>query len=580
VSLQGSPPIIRAGGVPLDPKRILSGLTITVGRSDPSVQPEANTMTLEYRGVPDLSAGFSIGGEIGMSVEAPIGWWGEPNTGYLWGGDLWLDDWSNPATAPGPPVNAPNVLGDDAASTPGRWRTPGYGYAFPAYTALVAEPGGGVRITWNETPAQAAGGYGMAMVDSPTALVAGHIYLLEIVVERLALGDSVLRATQAYHRSGAWCPDTIGTHTLHLDFMYEDGSPASFGVEASAVGNGLKGEAVVRSIRLLDLTEHPAGDQPVSRFVGTVTDLRAVEGPGGEIVTAVTAVGRKAGLGEVFVGSTPWPVQTEGERVAAILAAFPYGSPTFVPEVTNPAKIRARDVDRQNALDLLHEVAASTGSLVWEDTHGEVHYTDAAARAQGTGPHLHLTKWEILAEAAWSQTTGKRVERVEVFYGPEPVSGSVRPSIVGGSGKATTTIQSVLEDRASAEALLALVLARWSQRAWDAPQIMVRADLLPPATWDTLMEVQPGSLISTEGIDGTPAPPQGQTGQWYVEGWVETWEWSEETGLTQVVQYAVSDLARFGASLVWSAVTPGKRWMDVDATQTWAQTLDSIRWAA
>jgi hypothetical protein len=141
----------------------------------------------------------------------------------------------------------------------------------------------------------------------------------------------------------------------------------------------------------------PATYAASRRFTGRISELKP-DRSGQVLQTTVTVIGKSVDAAHRFVGDKPWPEQTEQARVAAIAAA----AGLTVDNRAGSWRILARDVDFQPSLDLLRDLPASTGALVYERRDGTLRYDGSAIRKAGgmTLPETALTA------AGWSTPAG------------------------------------------------------------------------------------------------------------------------------------------------------------------------------
>ena len=234
----------------------------------------------------------------------------------------------------------------------------------------------------------------------------------------------------------------------------------------------------------------PGGQPDWRLFAGRITDVAAMQSTDPDRWELnVTAAGPMAELARTTIGDAPWPVETDSARIHRILGLAGYDQSGVDPAAHGP-RVMARDVDRQPALRLLHEVAQTGGGLLWEDHHGDViRYQPRIARGGGTGTWDGIGGTWDEAEQSWSQAgpprpphiidgcavrsapwrwesrVGQLVTCCEVKYGDGRVaeSGSLDPPVYG------LSLTTALVNSADAQALADAAVHLRSTPRWHAP---------------------------------------------------------------------------------------------------------------
>ena len=255
-------------------------------------------------------------------------------------------------------------------------------------------------------------------------------------------------------------------------------------------------------------------------------------------------------LADLIVGDEPWPIDTDLERVERIRHLTRNDFP-FINEGSPALRLRkSRDVDRRNALELLHLFAGSVGSIVWEYPDGSVHYQRYDTRdVPVPGANAYMPPQTIIADAQWAQSTDQLIDRVRVEYGDDPPDGD-RPSYVAGDGFHETRLSGEAADIGTATVIGTVVLDRWGRTdVWDAPTINTSTDVLDEETYEALLALLPSDPLETGNLTPAPSPGAGGGGLWFVEGWQETWD-RAGTGapLAHDFTISVSDVRRFAVN--------------------------------
>ena len=344
------------------------------------------------------------------------------------------------------------------------------------------------------------------------------------------------------------------------------------------------------------------GTHTVPRFAGRVTDISQGWDDAGpqtpdRAVMQVIATSAMADLGRRVVGDTPWPVQLDGARVAAILAA---AGITLNPATSDPGTVQilASDVDAQPALDLAQAVASDAGGLLWETTAGEIRYADAVHRRNVT-VDLQLDACDILVTPTWRRTTEALINAVSIGYGVAPDGGEVpryvaeRADSIGKWGEYGLPTTTLLANLADAEALGLMLLTQNSQPVWVMSALPVDIKSLSDADTLTLLGLDVHALISLTGLPAAGGSPT--SAALWLEGWQETLAWDSHS-----LALTVSGYCRTAPPPRWNDVKPETtwnaapgtwddaacmgppvnlgRWDDQPASLRWDQVAPSVTW--
>jgi hypothetical protein len=292
---------------------------------------------------------------------------------------------------------------------------------------------------------------------------------------------------------------------------------------------------------------HPQGSAGSNRFSGRIANIEVTPYPDLGLITArITCVGRLTDLADRIIGDNPWPIETDYQRVWRI-GALLGNDPPFVNEGSPDLRLRARDVDRRKALELLHLFAGTVGSIVWEHPDGSVHYQAWDYRdIPLSDTNISLPASAIITDATWAMNTEQLIDRVRVEFGPD--TDGVRADYATGVGSYETLLSGEAADHTTAAVVGDTVVARWGRTdLWDAPVINTRSDLLDVATYDALRGLLPSDTVTTTGLTLGPSPGSGdRRGLWFVEGWTETYDRAGDGApLVHEMQLSVSDVQRF-----------------------------------
>lgn len=314
-----------------------------------------------------------------------------------------------------------------------------------------------------------------------------------------------------------------------------------------------------------------------ARFVGTVTDaqLVAAPDPADPAWLTLTAVAPAAALRR-HIGDTPWPAESDGARAARVLAAA--GAVDVDRVDAGTVTVRARDVDRRPALELLTQLGADSGGLLQLDRDGFASWHDALHRRNApTGVQLRAA--DVLRDATWSLSLDGVANDVTVVYGDpvveadgsegdRPRTSYADPVSVARHGRLDVELETELVQAADAERTARHTAGRRGRPRWRIAGLAV--DLvrtLAPRVAGQLLQAEPGELVRVVDL---PAGPYRSAHLW-AEGWTET--------ITRREWRLALDVADYGLAAApprWLDVDPATSWADVPADVTW---LSAVGWS-
>ncbi len=370
------------------------------------------------------------------------------------------------------------------------------------------------------------------------------------------------------------------------------------------LGDELRVELGADAIIWAGLTDRQVADAQV-RFTGRITDPTATpdlpKRPG---IVQVTAVSRRAQLGRIPIGDEPWPVETDGQRAAHILAAASAATGVPIGYVdAGTVLVTALDVDAQPPAELLDALALDTGGTLAELRDGRLEWHDAEHRRRAR-PDVTLTADQVLSSLTASQKLAGIVNDLTVAYGPT-VDGGQRPTVrvldpvsadpVAGLGPLAASLSTQLETEADALRFARLQVGRRSRPTWQLSGLTV--DLLATVAPDVagqLLRLEFGSLVA---VTGFPSSGPFTAAYLWCEGWTET-----VTRNSWRLDVSASDYGRNGPPPRWLDVTPPltwgdpavtwldlyrypfgptdlQRWLDVPTRERWANTPHGPTWA-
>jgi hypothetical protein len=286
----------------------------------------------------------------------------------------------------------------------------------------------------------------------------------------------------------------------------------------------------------------------VARFSGFIDTMQTTLA-GGQFATKVTAVGWLAKAGAVKPSTPPRPAEDDVARASAYLAAFrdSFGPWDYRIQGAKTATLIPRDVDGgHTVLDLVHEVCASTGALLWQARDGALVYGTASHRTANKSA-LFIGDCDLLDGIEWVKGSGTLVNRVRVQWGtadPKAVHEDSDAASLAAEGPREVSVDSLLADQTDATLLANLILFRRARPYWNLPGgAMVRTKDMDPDEYRALLALDVSDLV-TLSIPRSPGYPSNVV-EWAVEGWVETWD-AEGGEVVHTMQMALSDRQRFG----------------------------------
>lgn len=335
------------------------------------------------------------------------------------------------------------------------------------------------------------------------------------------------------------------------------------------------------------------------RHTGRITDAAVTHDDDGA-VQKLTSVGALAEWGRQRIGDEPWPQESVADRAQRIAGLV--GLPLIV-EGGRELQVVARDVDSKRGIEVLAELAKSTGGWLYDDGAGIVHLQALDARdvttttvlwaqepAGATWADLDDVTWaeedqpgpyapivldctQVDWEPEWTQTLGF-VNIVSVTWGPKGPDGN-QPAVIAidqasidDLGESPVTIKSQLADPGDATELAGLILRRSARPRWHLDAVKVDAAGLDPQTLRLLSGALPGTRCTITGLP-QPAPHGMAAFPGVIEGWTETINSETDRRLALWLSHVEESLA----VPTWGAEPPGETWAQLDPTLTWENDL-------
>lgn len=305
----------------------------------------------------------------------------------------------------------------------------------------------------------------------------------------------------------------------------------------------------------------------IPRFVGVIAGLRARSAAGQVFAWELEGIGHLARLGTVNVLAER-PQETDTARVQALCAAA--GVPVRV--VGNPGVQLAADSVDRDLLAALHEIAGSTGGLVWQALDGMLTYGTADHREVNAEPIGVLACEGIDAALVWNSDVESIVNSVTVSWGPEEaptqVTHSIAESIAEPWGLRHIDVRTLCAAEPDAEQLALLILARRAWPYWAHSELVAYPEEVSGFDQRVLMAMDIGTPVLVP-IPDDPGPTPTDFETAVTEGWIETW-----AAQGHILQLALSDQRRWVTTSLrnWGEKRDGGDWAHW-AAGTWLDQL-------
>jgi hypothetical protein len=309
-----------------------------------------------------------------------------------------------------------------------------------------------------------------------------------------------------------------------------------------------------------------------TRFRGRVSDVSRTWDDVGEAtpdqgLCQVVAVSSLGELGRRLVGDEPWPQELDGARALRILRL---AYPTLPATNVDPGiyQLIPRDVDRQDALALVHEAAEAGGGLVWTKAGDPFPYYADFEHRRGTVAALELDACDILAAPTWSRDLSGLCNYISLTYGVAPAEGEA-PSLTSRNqpsvdkfGEYGLSVTLALANQADAQARANLLTTRNGAPQWVLSELPLAVSELDPATVETLLGLDTHSLMLLTGLPAAGSAPT--SAYVWIEGWAE-----ELAAGTHELTMAVSSYCATAPPVRWNDVPPEPTWDTADPSWTW-----------
>jgi hypothetical protein len=310
----------------------------------------------------------------------------------------------------------------------------------------------------------------------------------------------------------------------------------------------------------------------VPRFTGRVYSRRVDWEGVTRSITTIAASGPLAILNRIYIGYEAWPAETDGDRLARILALAEEQTGTPYSADPGGVTVLARDVDRQPAGDLARLYATSGLGLLTDSPDGTIRYLDRF-HAVDVGAEFALTPASVEDSLVVTATTETLVNDIKVGYGTR-IDGVERTTVSAVSpdsqsffGYYGADFDSELDDAGDALDVANEYIYRNSRPGDTLPTVTIDQRLRP----DLLTEIIIGDVCF---ITGLPQPVPNflfAVITSYRETWATQSQWQIELELV--------DGRYWGRGTIWDDVDVGILWNNVDTGFTWNNVGELINGA-
>lgn len=599
-------------GDPLDPT-VLSGLSVTWGRSTTMDQPGTPTCTFT---IEDAPAGQTFAGQLHtgapIRVTATGQDWPDPDQPAFGNGDFEADAvaWTT-SNATATRTSAHVAAGHDLRVAP---VDPARRVSVNLAPAPFSTPGQDPDA-WDHLPATSIGQ--RWQISLSVWAVPGVELQVRPLLYAGPYPDTATTSSDvvAVSGTGAW-------QSVELDLL-ADVAGAWVGVQVSAYPTGpawdamppaLTWDGVDPTIAWVDMAGFLLDDvvvlapaagtaRQVLVFAGRVTDLEASAGIDGALVT-VACADFTADLQNRVIGDEPWtaePLTTRAHRILD-LAGLPIAidiAAAFAGKI-----LTYRDVDAQGAFGLLTELAQSVDGVLWPAVHRTTgayfdleDVTDRAPMLElqlvdgvivvvpaSLANVLDVSACDVLLDPVrWVQSVADVLTRASVTWLEQLVDDQGKPAnaehtqtlvdaaLEAQLGTRGASVSTQLTQAADADDVAGRLLSRAHAADWRAQGLTIddaandRADADYTATVLDFLDgtARIGAPILLDDLPGTWTPIEGRVPV-YLEGGTYTYDAG-----AWVLDLTVSNATGQGQSAAWD---------ELDPTWTWEQFDPSISW--
>jgi hypothetical protein len=604
---------------------VLTGLTMSWGRSGVMDQPDASTVSFTVRDK-ESDADFLGLLHVGRPVEVWAA--GRFSTGGL-PGDVAVDgDLASPAAQR---VRATN--GAAANSTEGGTsiRFTPTAASRPGSLLVPPAPMSSDPQAWDMIPTPAPGDRWTVRVRVRSIALAASLWLVQI--DRGSGEGVTTRASVPVPVGADWQTIEVGwSPTAAVTFGWVGARVDTEAATSWADWPGAWDEQVVTwrdlgsiYVESIAVMAPERAERRVLMFAGRITDLVA-QSPRRGLSVSVTAVDYSADLANDYVGDNPWPVQTVAARAAIVNGLATHHTTLDIDRRPGAYSVSWRDVDSQPVLTLLRELAQSGDAVLWAAEHATLGtflwFEDTSARLAlgvlfwngtlveiGGNPRpsqgIVLSACDIDRDPVrWQSSVGDVVTRVNLTWLEQTLGEDGLPATIehvetvidrdaesvdgANLGVRSLSYATQLVNAADARRIALRILARSRGSGWRVSGLSWDTDLTGRsmnepdrhAALDLLDGTRRNGLPVTV-TDNPPWTPVGEIVNAYVEG--GTWTYDDARWLFDM---NISPAGATGRSVRWQELDPAWSWNEFDPAITWwslrgvAAAVDSPPWSA
>ena len=349
--------------------------------------------------------------------------------------------------------------------------------------------------------------------------------------------------------------------------------------------------------------------QSVVVFDGRVSDTTASwDADAAAVLLEATAVDFTADLGNRDIGADPWPAEGMGARFRRVVALSGAPVDTIVDPALEPLTVTWMDVDRQQTMGLLQDLAQSVDGVVWPAVHATLGaylwVEDPAARAalyvleMGEDGLVHIVPTAMISGAVelsacdilrdpvqWVQDAADVVTRVATQWLDQTLDDKGYPSP---TQRTYTVVDAAAEaDLGTRRASVSTLLTTQADAAVVADKLLGRLRVsqwrVQALTWDTDTTDDFDSAYTTKALallDGTTRigrpvlladlPEWTPTGRDSLPVYVEGGTYDYTDGAWTLALTVSSGLSQ-GASVAWNELPAGWSWAEFAPGLSWDQ---------
>lgn len=227
--------------------------------------------------------------------------------------------------------------------------------------------------------------------------------------------------------------------------------------------------------------------------------------------------------------------------------------------------IRTYSAGATNAYSLASTVANSGRGVIYETADGRVGYRDSQSRVDETN-FIDIPGEVILADGLQTNTRIADVANsIQVKYATASTVSDINQASIDAYGKLNATVETLLADISSANALLDYYLNTRSlpRKSLERMTVALHLDNMSNTLREELLDVYLGTAIQTTDLPASIYPTR-------FNGFVEGWVWV----ITRNTMFLTLIVSEYNMSVVaesWSQVNAAEAWNTISATLEWQE---------